>query len=228
MGAKRGKETTSPRPVGSIQGDRQQAGPVAGHQEFDKACQLHQNGKVEEAQIWYERCLTLNPRHVDAWRNLGGLMRQLNRPDQALKCAERAIAIRPDDAGLWGNAGNALRDLDRLDESERAFRQACLLEPGNLGQRLGLAITLNKARRHWDVIELVDSIDRSEENKSRSLAELMLEIGNAYHCIQNKDKALDCWEQAIENSDSEKQLLMVLNIAQVLCETNRHKQAKSS
>lgn len=192
---------------------------------FLRACQLHQAGLLSEARKMYERSIQDEPNHVDSWRNLGGLLRQQGHAGDAFKCVERAIRLNPDDAGLWGNAGNALRDLGRLEESEQAFRKACELRPKSYGQLLGLSITLNKARKYWDVIQLADQISDKEEKRDGNIADLMLEIGNAYHCVQRKDEALNYWRQAVENCNGEKQLLMVLNIAQVLCETGRHEEA---
>ena len=194
--------------------------------EFLKACQYHQAGRLNEARSCYERSIEQEPTHVDSWRNLGGLMRQLGMAGDALRCAEKAISLRKEDAGLWGNAGNALRDLGRLEESEQAFRKAIKIEPANLGQILGLAITLNKGKRHWDVIQLTNLIRDVTLTNSGALADIWLEIGNAYHCLQNKQEALKHWQWAVEACASDKQLMMVLNIAQVLCETGRYTDAE--
>jgi len=196
-------------------------------EDFLRACQLHQAGLLPEARMMYEKSLQSNPQHIDSWRNLGGLLRQQGRAADALQCVEKAIHLNSSDAGLWGNAGNALRDLNRLEESEQAFRKACKLCPDGFGQLLGLAITLNKSRKHWDAIQLADMIGINAKDEGESLADLMLEIGNAYHCVQRKNEALSYWQQAVERCKGEKQLLMVLNIAQVLCENGRHAEAEA-
>ena len=193
---------------------------------FQLACQEHQAGKLSSAEGYYRKALALNPNLIDGWRNLGAMLRQQGKTAEGLRCTEEAIKRNPKDQSLWGNAGNALRDLGRLEDSKRAFEKAIALEPNQLGPLLGLAITLNRAQEYWPLINRVlPRLDSMPKEINNNAADLLLEVGNAYHHLGQNQDALKNWQRALELAAGEKQLLMVLNTAQVLCEMQRHQDA---
>jgi len=199
---------------------------VAGSEAFAKACQQHQKGNLEEAQRHYRKALAENADLVDAWRNLGAMLRGLGQTAEGLRCTEEALKRRPEDPSLWGNAGNALRDLNRLEESKRAQERAIQLAPQDLGVLLGLAITLNKAGDSWAVINRVLPRTEGIEAPNPAAADLLLEVGNAYHQLGEADNALKHWQKAMDLAEGDRQLMMVLNISQVLCEKLQYQAAE--
>lgn len=199
------------------------AEPPAPTAELARAYQLHQQGDVKGAEQGYRQALEQNPELVDAWRNLGAMLRQQGRVAEGLRCTEEALKRQPNDHSLWGNLGNALRDLDRLQESRQAFERAIQLAPDQLGPRLGLAITLNKTGDYWQVIQgVLPILDGLPTEPNHTAADLLLEVGNAYHHLGQQDQALSHWKRALGLTAGDKQLLMALNMGQVLCELQRH------
>ncbi|MCP9809130.1 tetratricopeptide repeat protein [Cyanobium sp. HWJ4-Hawea] len=211
-------------------GDKQSKGGHtggAGAELFAKACELHQRGDLKGAEGLYGQALEQDAELVDAWRNLGAMLRQQGRSAEGLKCSEQALKRRPNDQSLWGNLGNVLRDLGRLDESQRAFERAIQLAPELLGPRLGLAITLNRSGDYWPLIQgMTPLLDGLPAEPNGQAADLLLEVGNAYHHLGNGDQALLHWKRALAMAKGDQQLLMVLNTAQVLCEQQQHGQAE--
>ena len=198
-----------------------------GFADFERACSLHQGGELLGAEKHYRLALQTNPELVDAWRNLGAMLRQRGKTAEGLHCTEQALKRCPQDQSLWGNAGNALRDLGRIEESKRAFEKALQLAPEQLGPLLGLAITLNKAGEHWPLIQRVlPQLDGLPQQPNTTAADLLLEVGNAYHHLGQNPEALAHWRRALDLAEGEKQLLMVLNTAQVLCELQRQQDAE--
>tara|TARA_B100001173_G_scaffold251481_1_gene222452 strand:+ start:2059 stop:4362 length:2304 start_codon:yes stop_codon:yes gene_type:complete len=196
---------------------------------FAKACEHHQRQELSEAESLYRESVQRDPSLVDAYRNLGSMLRQMGRPEEGLVCQEKAVALQPRDPGLLGNLGNVLRDLGRLDEARSAFEKATEIAPNEIGPHLGLAITLNALKQHERLItELEPFIEKIDSNEKKNEAsELILEIGNAYHCLGNEKQALILWEEARIHSQGEKQLAMVLNTAQVLCSKQNHAEAEN-
>lgn len=194
---------------------------------FARACSAHQQGDLKSAEAIYRQALALDADLVDAWRNLGAMLRQQGRSLEGLACSEQAVKRRPNDHSLLGNLGNVLRDLGRLDDSQRAFERAIQLEPLRLGPRLGLAITLNKAGDYWPLIQqMTPLLDGLPTQPNPQAADLLLEVGNAYHHLGQNDQALQHWKRALALAAGNQQLLMVLNTAQVLCEQQHHSQAE--
>eukprot|EP00658_Telonema_sp_P-2_P068722 TRINITY_DN57697_c0_g1_i1.p1 TRINITY_DN57697_c0_g1~~TRINITY_DN57697_c0_g1_i1.p1 ORF type:complete len:106 (+),score=32.50 TRINITY_DN57697_c0_g1_i1:120-437(+) len=59
-------------------------------------------GKHEEAEQCYRAAATADPKHSDAWYNLGVLLQNLRgQPDQAEECYRTAVAADPKDADAW-------------------------------------------------------------------------------------------------------------------------------
>jgi len=194
---------------------------------FEHACNLHQQQKFDAAEEHYRQALKQNPNLVDAWRNLGAMLRGKGKVEEGLHCTQEAIRQRPEDGSLWGNAGNALRDLGRLDESKRAFEKARELSPNDLGALLGLAITLNRASDYWGVVHNVLPKLDEQRKPNPTASDLLLEVGNAYHYLDQPEQALKHWQKAMALAEGEKQIMMVLNTAQVLCEHRQYGNAEA-
>ena len=60
---------------------------------FLQAADVHQKGELEEAKRLYENALRKDAEMVDSLRNLGALLRQLGKPDEALKYHLRALKL---------------------------------------------------------------------------------------------------------------------------------------
>ena len=169
----------------------------------------------------YERALQADPNLHTAWRNLGALLRQQRKTQEARHCTEQALKLDSSDGSLWGNYGNVLRDQNLLEESCKAFREGLQRSPGSKGLLQGLAISLGHRGEHRQVVELLTPIAEEAVAKSshgdNAMAELLLELGNAHHALGEKDHALKRWREGTHGAEGQKRLFIGLNIAQVLC-----------
>ena len=52
--------------------------------DFQKALSLHQDGKLDKAQLIYSKILKVNPKHANSWHFLGVIAYQKKDP-QSLK-----------------------------------------------------------------------------------------------------------------------------------------------
>ena len=194
---------------------------------LNRACQLHQQGDLAQAEQGYRQALALDGSLLNGWRNLGAMLRQLGRSADGRQCTEQALKLDPADASLWGNYGNVLRDLGELEASLQAFQQGLQRSPGNWGLLLGQAITLARLNRHQQVVELLtpQTDQPVPEGGSNALADLLLELGNAHHALGQLERALACWQRGALSAEGEKRLFIGLNTAQVLCDRKQYKEA---
>ncbi len=195
---------------------------------FQTGCLAHQKGNLGKAIEAYKASVNANPSHASAWRNLGALLRQQGRAAEARQCTERALQLDSTDGSLWGNYGNVLRDLGLLEESADAFRRGLQRNQKSQGLLHGLVITLGHKGEHQQVIELLTPVVEASSNPingSNSLAELLLELGNAHHALGQKNLALQYWHQGTHGAEGDKRLFIGLNIAQVLCGEQQFDQA---
>ena len=96
---------------------------------FATAFALQTQGAGEKAIPIYRRLLALQPRHTNAWNNLGVLFNSLARHDDALECFDHLVALDPSKASYHSNRGVALRNLGRDTEAIAAYRQAVAVDP---------------------------------------------------------------------------------------------------
>jgi tetratricopeptide (TPR) repeat protein len=84
--------------------------------------------------------LILKPEYAEAYSNLGNVLKEQEKLDEALACFQRALILKPDDALIHYNLGNTFKDQGKLDEAVASFQQALALKPdfGEAHHSLGL------------------------------------------------------------------------------------------
>src|SRR5271165_4941885 len=75
---------------------------------FQQALALHQQWRLDEARVFYEQTLQLQPQHSPTWHLLGIAALQANQPEHARELIERAILLDPQVAEFHNSLGNAL------------------------------------------------------------------------------------------------------------------------
>ncbi len=107
------------------------------------------------AEAAYRRALALAPDHLDANMNLGALLCDSGRCDEAIDLYERALEYRPDAAPLHYNLAIALEDAGEREAALASYERCLALDPrfadahfnaGRLHEELGHA---QKALRHF-------------------------------------------------------------------------------
>jgi tetratricopeptide (TPR) repeat protein len=77
-----------------------------------------------EGRDAYRRALELDPHHAGAHVNLGRLLVDAERAEEAETHFRAVLADHPDDATAWFNLGIALEDRRRPNEAIKAYEQA--------------------------------------------------------------------------------------------------------
>ena len=86
---------------------------------LQRAVQSHGSGRLDDAERGYLRFLELNKDHPVALHNLGLLLNQSGRTEQAIDKLERAAELAPDDASIPSNLGNMLQAQGDLEGAEK-------------------------------------------------------------------------------------------------------------
>ncbi len=123
---------------------------------FQQAVQLEDKPEtVAEAAALYEQVLRLWPRHAPASINLGTILYNDRRFDEAEKRYRAAAEIDPDYALAFFDLGNVLDELRRLPEAIAAYNRAIQLVPQYADAHYNLALAYERtgerrrALRHW-------------------------------------------------------------------------------
>lgn len=113
---------------------------------------LHQGGETDNGLHFLIRSIGLDPDNADFYSNLGTVLKDAQRHEDAVKSYRKAVALRPGFAVAWNNLGVALKAMGRFDEAIESYRTALRLQPGYVGARLNLAGAEKEAGRLDDAI----------------------------------------------------------------------------
>jgi len=123
---------------------------------FQRAVQLEEKTEtIAEAAALYEQVLQLHPRHAAASINLGTILYNDRRFEEAEKRYRAAAEIDPDYALAFFDLGNVLDELRRLPEAIDAYSRAIQLVPQYADAHYNLALAYERtgerrrALRHW-------------------------------------------------------------------------------
>ncbi|WP_427309269.1 tetratricopeptide repeat protein [Cupriavidus sp. H39] len=121
---------------------------------------------VRRAEAAYQRAVALCPGMLDAYLNLGCLLADQQRLDEAILLYEAALTALPDEPELHFNLGVALEDTGATQAALRAYERSIELAPGDadahynaarLHQELG---HIQKAIRHFNQYRKLERPDR--------------------------------------------------------------------
>ncbi|MBF0194183.1 MAG: tetratricopeptide repeat protein [Magnetococcales bacterium] len=106
----------------------------------------HQNGMIDDAIIYYKKCLKIAPNNSVANNNLGGALLAKELYSEAIFYLKNAIKIDPEYAGAYNNIGQVNETQGKLDEALINYKKAISIEPdfaqvynniGNVNQAQG-------------------------------------------------------------------------------------------
>ncbi len=195
---------------------------------FEKGNALYEKGQFEEALLYYDQIIELEPECAAAYNNKGSALNELKRYEEALACYDLAIKLDPNYAYAYNGKGNALSNLKRYEEALACYDQAIKLDPkyavvyNNKGNALKGLKRYEEALACYDqAIELDPNYAYAYNNKGSTLNELKryeealacfdLAIkldpkyavaynnkGNTLNNLKRYEEALACYDQAIK------------------------------
>ena len=92
------------------------------------AAALKQNGRINESLVASQKTVQLDPQDAEAHYNLGIVMQDLGRLDEAETIYKKAITLKPDHKA-HNNLGIVMQELGKLDEAEASYKKAITLKP---------------------------------------------------------------------------------------------------
>jgi tetratricopeptide (TPR) repeat protein len=124
----------------------------------DKLCNIlggalfYQN-KVDEAQDWFQRAISLNPNYARAWVNLGNVFKQKGDLTKSLNAYQKALTLDPNDANIWYHLGLAHSAQDDLEKAEHSYQNGLLHQSSHLGCLINLGVLMSNKGRFDEALE---------------------------------------------------------------------------
>ncbi len=118
-------------------------GPAPAGAGHERALALHRAGDAGAAEAAWRARLALTPDDALALANLGGLLNQACRFDEAEPILLRAVALDPSCWTAWSNLGNTMVERQRFADAIAAFSNALRLHSshGPILANLDVALT---------------------------------------------------------------------------------------
>ncbi len=179
----------------------------------------HQAGDFEAAIAAYQEVVAAQPTNVAAMANLASVLRNVDRPAEAIDFYRQAVALDADSPEIWFNYANLLHQANRLDEAERCYLRALELDGAmaaahfNLGNLLRDRDRNEGAETHYR-IALEQQPDWA--NVHTNLGNLLRGQGRAKEAVRQHRLAV---ELDPENAD------VHTNLANALLDAGEHRSA---
>jgi tetratricopeptide (TPR) repeat protein len=97
--------------------------------ELSRAWQVHQQGRVADAERVYRQVLGQAPQDANAWCYLGIALHDQRKYHEAVEAYQKALGINPQFPIALNNLGNTLRYVGDVERADRSFQKALDLKP---------------------------------------------------------------------------------------------------
>jgi len=114
---------------------------------YQSGISLDSQGRFEEALAAYRTAVKHEPfksRQSEAWCNMGKVLGQLRRWEEALRAFERALEINAHDLHAQHGLAMTLTQLGRRNEAVERFDQLIAADPGRVESFIGKAVLLHE------------------------------------------------------------------------------------
>jgi len=151
---------------------------------------LFKSGQSEAAEEHFQKALDLDPSLWKTHTFLGIIYNHQSRFEAALREHKAAIALEPDKGILYNNLGISYALMGQHDDALKAFEYA--LNAGGSTDKVynNLALVLSKLGRYEEALEAF--------KLAGDEAQAYNNLGCVYLQKEDRDKAIRCFEQAIE------------------------------
>lgn len=113
-------------------------------QQLQRALELHQQNRLDQALEAYEAILQRETPPLQAFMNPAAIWRSQEKQAKAIECLKRGLTHYPSEPGLWNNLGNCHMDNGAITLAVVAFRQALTQEENFTDSRISLATCLRE------------------------------------------------------------------------------------
>jgi Flp pilus assembly protein TadD len=157
------------------------------------AVELHQSGRLKEAEQAYRGVLRENPQNPEALHLLGLLAHQAGDDEAGADLIRRAIGIRGERAVYHFNLGVVLTAAEDATGAENAYRKCLALAPDRAAAHNNLGLLL-QGRGEW---EAAATAFRSALAQQPEHAEAHANLGRALQELGEEGAALTSFDQAL-------------------------------
>ncbi len=160
------------------------------------ALDLHQAGRMAEAESGYRAILKEHPDHVEALHYLGVLLHQRGDNEDAATLLDRALGLAPDVSACWSNRGLVAVALGDLPHAVECHERALAIDPAFINARNNLGTALQKQGRFDESIKQYEMLLAQDPD----LIDARLNLGSTLASAKRYDQALAVYRETLARS----------------------------
>jgi predicted TPR repeat methyltransferase len=151
---------------------------------------LHQRGDSARAVELIQRSIAEAPDSPGVFNNLGNVLYEAERFEEAASAYERALELAPN-AGTYANLGATRRLQGRYEDAEAAYERALALDPGHADAHSNFANLLaSRGRGREAIAHFCTAMTLRPDHP-----EARRQLGVAYSTLGRKDEAAAVYRQ---------------------------------
>jgi tetratricopeptide (TPR) repeat protein len=171
-----------------------------------------------EMALWKE-VLQHQPNNIVAHNNIGLILTNAGRLQEAIEELQATLAIKPDYTYGLNNLGNALSAANRLPEAIQTLESAVRIDSGYFQARNNLGVALVRSGRPLEAIEQLQQARRLEPNNN----EARVNLGNALLSAGRVDDSIREYEAVLAADPNH--VLALINLSISLARAGRVSEA---
>ena len=180
---------------------------------FQKAVELHNVGKIDEAEAAYKAILEKNPDVVEAYQNLGSIY--LTRKDYAAAetSLQKGLELRPGSTDLTSLLARVYQESGQGDKAMALLEKSAGANPGDAKAQFNRGIFLLNANKNEEAIAAFEAAIKADPNGAEAyyrLGALMIGQGKIPDAIANLEKYLSLNPTDAQNIATAQGLLKAL------------------
>ena len=158
-----------------------------------QAINLHQAGRLQQAEDGYRKILQENPKHCDALHLLGVITHQRGDHDTAASLIQKAISCSPGNPTFYFNLASVYKAQGNLEQAVTAYRNVIRINPAAVEAFNNLGVMLK------DMGQLKEAAQAFQQalKIQPGFAVAAFNLGNVYFSLKRNNDAIQAYQQAL-------------------------------
>ncbi len=161
---------------------------------FKDGCNLHQQGEYLKAENIYRQLLDLFPTAFLLNYNLGLLLQEQHRFQDALDCYLTAAQDNPDDPDLFFNTGLCYKQTGKPETAILSFNKSLEIQPESIDTLYNIGSCYRQLNLFEETIKYYTMALKIDEDYQPALSN----IAYTYHRLEKNDKALYFYKKLLQ------------------------------
>jgi protein O-GlcNAc transferase len=117
---------------------------------------FHRKRQIDDAIIYYQKAIQLNPSHEQALYNLAAAFHEKNQIDKAIYYYQKALQLNSQFIGAYYNLGTIFQGKKLFDEAIACYRKAIQLNPNLVDPYYNMGVVLQEQGKTIEALAAYD------------------------------------------------------------------------